>query len=58
MLKSIQPDVSIWTVYKGVFPFVVADLVKLVLLLLFPDHYLVAGHDDGKLIAGGIAPRR
>jgi C4-dicarboxylate transporter DctM subunit len=36
VLKSIQPDVSIWTVYKGVFPFVVADLVKLVLLLLFP----------------------
>lgn len=36
VLKSIQPDVSIWTVYKGVFPFVIADLVKLVLLLLFP----------------------
>jgi tripartite ATP-independent transporter DctM subunit len=36
VLKSIQPDVSIWTVYKGVFPFVVADLVKLVLLVLFP----------------------
>jgi len=36
VLKSIQPDVSIWTVYKGVFPFVIADLVKLVLLVLFP----------------------
>jgi tripartite ATP-independent transporter DctM subunit len=36
VLKSIQPDVSIWTVYKGVAPFVVADLVKLVLLLAFP----------------------
>jgi len=36
VLKSIQPDVSIWTVYKGVFPFVIADLVKLALLLLFP----------------------
>jgi len=36
VLKSIQPDVSIWTVYKGVAPFVVADLVKLVLLVLFP----------------------
>ncbi|HUK61259.1 MAG TPA: TRAP transporter large permease subunit [Stellaceae bacterium] len=36
VLKSIQPDVSIWTVYKGVAPFVVADLVKLALLVAFP----------------------
>jgi len=36
ILKSIQPDVSIWTIYKGVTPFVAADLVKLVLLVLFP----------------------
>lgn len=37
VLKSIQPDVSMWTVYRGVFPFVVADLVKIVLLVLFPE---------------------
>jgi len=37
VLKSIQPDVSLWTVYKGVTLFVVADLVKLVLLVLFPS---------------------
>ncbi len=36
VLKSIQPEVSIWTVYKGVAPFVVADLLKLVLLVAFP----------------------
>jgi C4-dicarboxylate transporter, DctM subunit len=36
VLKSIQPNVSIWTVYKGVAPFVVADLIKLALLVLFP----------------------
>jgi len=36
VLKSIQPDVSVWTVYKGVFPFVIADLVKLALLVIFP----------------------
>jgi tripartite ATP-independent transporter DctM subunit len=36
VLKSIQPDVSIWTVYKGVAPFVLADLVKLVLLVAYP----------------------
>lgn len=36
VLKGITPDVSLWTIYKGVTPFVIADLVKLVLLVLFP----------------------
>ncbi|MGH7088349.1 MAG: TRAP transporter large permease subunit, partial [Stellaceae bacterium] len=36
VLKSIQPEVSIWTVYKGVAPFVLADLAKLALLVAFP----------------------
>jgi tripartite ATP-independent transporter DctM subunit len=36
VLKSIQPDVPMWTIYKGVFPFVAADLVKLALLVIFP----------------------
>jgi len=36
VLKSIQPKVPIMTIYKGVTPFVVADLVKLVLLVAFP----------------------
>jgi tripartite ATP-independent transporter DctM subunit len=37
LLKSMQPDVSIWTIYRGVFPFVVTDLVKLAILVLFPS---------------------
>ena len=36
VLKSITPDVSMWTIYRGVAPFVVADLIKLVLMVLFP----------------------
>ena len=36
VLKSITPDVSLWTIYKGVTPFVVADLIKLILMVLFP----------------------
>jgi C4-dicarboxylate transporter DctM subunit len=36
VLKSITPDVSLWTIYKGVTPFVVADLIKLALLVVFP----------------------
>jgi C4-dicarboxylate transporter, DctM subunit len=36
VLKGITPDVSMWTIYRGVAPFVVADLIKLVLMVLFP----------------------
>jgi C4-dicarboxylate transporter DctM subunit len=36
VLKGITPDVSLWTIYKGVAPFVAADLVKLALLIAFP----------------------
>jgi len=38
-IKSIAPDVSLTTVYRGVIPFILADIVKLVLLIAFP--YLV-----------------
>jgi C4-dicarboxylate transporter DctM subunit len=35
MLKSIS-NASLATIYRGVIPFVVADLVKLLLLVLIP----------------------
>jgi C4-dicarboxylate transporter DctM subunit len=36
VLKSITPDTTLWTIYKGVTPFVAADLVKLALMVLLP----------------------
>jgi C4-dicarboxylate transporter DctM subunit len=36
VLKGISPNTSLWTIYKGVAPFVVADLIKLALMVLFP----------------------
>jgi tripartite ATP-independent transporter DctM subunit len=36
VLKSVTPDVPMWTIYKGVFPYVLADFVKLGLLVAFP----------------------
>jgi tripartite ATP-independent transporter DctM subunit len=36
VLKNMTPDIGIWTIYKGVFPFVISDLVKLVLMVMFP----------------------
>ncbi|HVP80602.1 MAG TPA: TRAP transporter large permease subunit [Thermodesulfobacteriota bacterium] len=35
-IKSIAPDVSLTTVYRGVIPFIFADVVKLALLIAFP----------------------
>lgn len=36
VLKGMTPDVSLWTIYKGVTPFVISDLVKLALMVAFP----------------------
>ncbi len=36
VLKSMVPDVPLGTIFRGVMPFVAADLLKLVLLVLFP----------------------
>jgi TRAP-type C4-dicarboxylate transport system permease large subunit len=36
VLKSLQPDQPIGRIMKGVIPFVVADLLKIILLVAFP----------------------
>ena len=36
VLKAIQPDVRLATVMRGVVPFILADLAKIVLLIAFP----------------------
>jgi TRAP-type C4-dicarboxylate transport system permease large subunit len=36
VLKSILPDVPLWTIYRGVLPFCFMDLLKLILMVLFP----------------------
>lgn len=36
VIRSVAPDVALGTIFKGVMPFVAADLVRLALLILFP----------------------
>jgi C4-dicarboxylate transporter DctM subunit len=36
ILKSIDPDVRLGTVMRGVVPFVLVDLLKVILLVAFP----------------------
>ncbi len=48
VLKGMQPDVPMGTIYKGVFPFVIADLVKLAFLVLFPSIAALACRDDAR----------
>ncbi|GGO87406.1 C4-dicarboxylate ABC transporter permease [Marinobacterium nitratireducens] len=36
VIKSVAPDVGIGQIFKGVFPFVLSDIVRLALLILFP----------------------
>ncbi|MCF8478906.1 MAG: TRAP transporter large permease [Rhodospirillum sp.] len=37
VIKTVAPDVPIAEIFKGVFPFVLSDLVRLALLVLFPS---------------------
>ena len=36
VIKGVAPDVPLTTVFKGVGPFVVADIIKVILLIAFP----------------------
>jgi C4-dicarboxylate transporter, DctM subunit len=44
LLHGIAPDIPMRTIYAGVLPFIVADLVVLILLMLFPDIALWLPH--------------
>ena len=37
VLKSMLPDVSLWTIFRGIGPFFAADLVRLGLVIFFPQ---------------------
>ncbi len=41
VLKSMLPDVSLSTIFKGIVPFFGADLVRLALIVLFPSTVLI-----------------
>jgi TRAP-type C4-dicarboxylate transport system permease large subunit len=36
VIKSVIDDVSFSTIFKGVLPFIVTDLIRLVILIAFP----------------------
>ena len=36
VIKSVIPEVSFSTIFKGVLPFIAADLVRLAILVAFP----------------------
>ena len=36
VIKSVIPDVSFATIFRGVTPFIVTDLIRLVILIAFP----------------------
>ena len=36
VIKGEAPDVALKTIYAGVTPFILADLVRLILLIAFP----------------------
>jgi TRAP-type C4-dicarboxylate transport system permease large subunit len=37
IIKGVAPDVPIHVIFRGIFPFVTADLLHVILLILIPD---------------------
>lgn len=37
VIKSVAPHISLKDIFKGVFPFVISDLIRLALIVLFPS---------------------
>jgi TRAP-type C4-dicarboxylate transport system permease large subunit len=42
VIQSMAPDISIRDTYRGVWPFVASDLIRVTLLVIFPAITLVA----------------
>ena len=55
VLKSMLPDVSLGTIFKGIIPFFGADIVRLALIVLFPTWTVLALPDYMDRIQGTIA---
>jgi TRAP-type C4-dicarboxylate transport system permease large subunit len=36
VIKGIVRDVNLWTIYRGVAPFIVIDLIRLAIIVAFP----------------------
>ena len=37
VMKGVAPDVPLFTIFKGIFPFLIADVVAVTLLLFIPQ---------------------
>ena len=49
VIKGIARDVPLETIFRGVTPFIVAQIVLIALLIAFPQTGFVAALDDGAL---------
>ena len=41
VLKSVMPEISLATIYRGVIPFIVVDIVRMAILVAFPGFVLL-----------------
>ena len=47
IMNNMVPDIGLVNIFKGVMPFIAADLVRLTLLMLFPGIALFLVHSAG-----------
>jgi TRAP-type C4-dicarboxylate transport system permease large subunit len=36
VLNAVAPDISLRTIYRGIVPFLIADIIRLALVIMFP----------------------
>ena len=54
VIKSVVEDVKISTIFYGVLPFIVTDILRLIILIAFPDPRAVAAVEDVSRCHPGI----
>ena len=52
VIKTVVQDVTFSTIFKGVMPFVVTDILRLAILIAFPDHRALAAQPSVRLLCG------
>ena len=53
VIKSVVEDVKISTIFYGVLPFIVTDILRLIILIAFPDHRALSALENVRSNQGG-----
>ena len=53
VIKSVVQDVTFSSIFRGVLPFIATDILRLIILIAFPDHRALAAQPSVRLVSIG-----